>query len=1001
MGFHEQPRTARGPSAFPEVEPGADVQGSVLGAAFRQENLVGAFLNAPVSGALKGDREYELTFGAPPDTSFNPFDVIEGTPYEEYAHILGSTRSQPELRGMMDAIDREQRDRQIIANAGGRGIAASILAGFADVTTALPGLAPLKGAGIARNAVRVGSSAAGEALAVESALQSLQSERTGAESAAAVGGSFILGSALGAGVSKAINRADGGAEVFRRSSAALEGREVEAGTDLDTGLRQAEAESLSAAKVDGALPEDFELPTASAQKVIDLTPRGLSFGLSFAKAKSPAGQKLGAELIESALAFKGVDRLGLEPAVETAVKLSEDRARVSIAKAFSAGYADYRKAHGVSRAQAALKRTDFTAARFAEEVAFSLRRGDVHENPQVQKVAQTMRREVIEPLKERAIKQGLLPEDVKVETAASYFTRMWDSEEIVRRSPEFKGRIARHFAGDMSAARSRGVDGYDLTDVEIDGYAREAAEDVYNTLTSQARIPESLNLTVKARGPMKERTLNVKDADFEDFLNNDAEYVLSRYARVMSADIELKERFGDTTLEGRIKEISDEYNALIDKATEPKTRSALKAERERLIGRTEAARDLIRGTYRIGDKAGIPYRVIQSAMTYNFIRALGGLVLSALPDVYRFAMVHGFKHMYGSALKPLMGSLKQYRVSAAQGRELAGIAETQLNNRLMALADITDPHSARTPVENALQSMGGWASALSGGTLWNDFLKGMATQVTTGRLRNLTNSKADRAFTDRLKLNQRDVQSIRDAMDKHGIEIEGVFDPRADKWPERTREIYARALRADADTVIVTPGIGDKVPGAEHNYWLKPALQFKSFAFAAHTRTMAAGLQEDQARFLISAANMAAMGMFVYYLKAVGGGREPSDNPGTWIAEGLDRSGMYPLVFEVNNMAESMNLPGVYNILSMGEDEASRYAVRNSAGRVLGPTFGLINDVMSTGYLASSQVNPFSSEDAKTVQNADISAARRLLPFGRHPGVQQYLDMYLVPSLKQ
>jgi len=78
---------------------------------------------------------------------------------------------------------------------------------------------------------------------------------------------------------------------------------------------------------------------------------------------------------------------------------------------------------------------------FLEEVGRSMRRGDGHAVPEVARAARTLRETVFDPLKDKAIEAGLLPEDVSVDTALSYLTRVYDPEKVVRRRPEFEGRI--------------------------------------------------------------------------------------------------------------------------------------------------------------------------------------------------------------------------------------------------------------------------------------------------------------------------------------------------------------------------------------------------------------------------------------------------------------------------------------------------------------------------------------------------------------------------------
>jgi len=120
-----------------------------------------------------------------------------------------------------------------------------------------------------------------------------------------------------------------------------------------------------------------------------------------------------------------------------------------------------------------------------------------------------------------------------------------------------------------------------------------------------------------------------------------------------------------------------------------------------------------------------------------------------------------------------------------------------------------------------------------------------------------------------------------------------------------------------------------------------------------------------------------------------------------WIAEGPNRSGTLPLLMEVNKWAESLCAPSVYYALSMGESEASRYAVRSSAGKVLGPTAGLINDLASTLRTGFSKGSELAFGIEGDVTPGDIASMRRLVPFGQHLGVKEYLDLWLVPELQK
>lgn len=90
---------------------------------------------------------------------------------------------------------------------------------------------------------------------------------------------------------------------------------------------------------------------------------------------------------------------------------------------------------------------------FKAKVGLAMRRGDTDPVPEVQEVAQEMRARLFDPMKDEAIKLGLLPEDVEVSTAASYLTRVWNHERLNAKRPEFKGIVQRWFQEARENAR--------------------------------------------------------------------------------------------------------------------------------------------------------------------------------------------------------------------------------------------------------------------------------------------------------------------------------------------------------------------------------------------------------------------------------------------------------------------------------------------------------------------------------------------------------------------
>lgn len=150
---------------------------------------------------------------------------------------------------------------------------------------------------------------------------------------------------------------------------------------------------------------------------------------------------------------------------------------------------------------------------------------------------------------------------------------------------------------------------------------------------------------------------------------------------------------------------------------------------------------------------------------------------------------------------------------------------------------------------------------------------------------------------------------------------------------------------------------------------------------------------------------MMAVGMFVYYLKSLSAGREPSDNVGVWVAEGIDRAGVIPLYMELSNMLESVNGPGVYyllgNLLGENPERVSRYASRNVAGALAGPTAGLLADLKNLTFSGITGLTDDEPGPGSGMTPGTVGSFKRVFPFGNHPGVKQFFNLWLVPGWQE
>src|SRR5690606_31141353 len=193
MPFIEEVRRPQDVANIPAVDADRLPDPSLaetFGAAFRTQNMVGSYL------ASRGVSDpYEI------EEDFDAIDYVKDDPkYAPYVQSFAGIFNRKAADALKLQIDRELQDRRTLDAAGGVGILAEMAAGVVD----LPSLLPIGGAiaggasGVVRSAAAIGIATGLDAGVSEVGLQATQVTRTPQESALNIGGSIILGGALGA-----------------------------------------------------------------------------------------------------------------------------------------------------------------------------------------------------------------------------------------------------------------------------------------------------------------------------------------------------------------------------------------------------------------------------------------------------------------------------------------------------------------------------------------------------------------------------------------------------------------------------------------------------------------------------------------------------------------------------------------------------------------------------------------------------------------------------------
>ncbi|MCK1367615.1 hypothetical protein [Bradyrhizobium sp. 62] len=522
-------------------------------------------------------------------------------------------------------------------------------------------------------------------------------------------------------------------------------------------------------------------------------------------------------------------------------------------------------------------------------------------------------------------------------------------------------------------------------------------------------------MTIKARGPLKERTFNIQDLfqasngrAVEDYLEHDVEHVGRRYTRVMGADVELARKFGSVDMADQFTKIRDDYRNLRAGITDEKQLLALQKREDSDIKDLEAVRDMLRGT-NPGASVDANYsRIVRAVNHFNYLRSMGEVAIASLTETVRPAMVHGLMP-YMETLGQTLTNLKGIKASVKDAQLAGVVTERVLGTRLATLSEIIDPYASRGPVEAFLENMTNVASKWNGIRLLTDMQKSIAAVMTQNRIiKGSTNfaelAEKEKAYLAYLGIDQSMAERIAKQFAEHGESVDKVRVASHEKWSDEVAaRTYRAALSKDVDSIITTKGVAD-TPLFANTPTGRAMLQFKSFALASHQRVLLRGLQEDRARFVGGLIAMTTIGMMATWLKAVSGNRveklqDAGKNPGWWVAEGFDKAGIFAVPMELANTFEKATGFNPIKTPMKAFDQGSAISQKNQnrslIGSVVGPTAGLIDDATQVMGLPKKMI------DGQEVTQGQKNAVERLMPFSSYPGIRQMIRYVVNPQQPQ
>ena len=656
---------------------------------------------------------------------------------------------------------------------------------------------------------------------------------------------------------------------------------------------------------------------------------------------------------------------------------------------------------------------------FNEEVARAMR-NEESAIPEALQSANNWRTELYNPIKDDLVELGLLPEDVSVGTAVGYLNRRWNKGKVSANLPKFIDTTAKWLRdedvrlrdeatkaeADIAEAtgaertrlqeiidRAERKEAKDLTDEDYQRIAEQIAQRIQGT--PDGRLPydwkigegsanNNLNGTVGLRGPLKSRTFQIPDNMVEEFLDNDIEDLGRYYLRNTATDMEIVREFGDLDLTIQKKEILDWYTEAQRTAKTEKERIKLKKQADADIRDITAMRDRMRGVYAQPDPDNVWVRAGRVSRNLNYMRFMGGVVASSVPDVARIFMAEGIGKTFSKGLLPLARNINSFKVSSAEAKRYGVGVDALMGGRSQIISDVADYTQPNTAFERGIQYATDNFGRVNLMDYWTTGVKQLhAVTMQNSVIDGLLKGQVDKRLA-RLGIDAGNAQAMAAELKKHATKVDGVWLSNARNWdsPELER-LWGAAIRKESDRVIVVPG--QEKPLFMSTELGKTIFQFRSFMFASTQRMTIAALQSQDHNALAGVLMLTSLGMMSYSFKQWDAKREIAEDPVELVIEGIDRSGALGGIMEINNTLEklSSNNFGMRPLLGV-DIPAARFASRSMSENLLGPTFGSFLDT------SLRVANAGLAEDGWN--ESDTRALRRLIPYQNLTFIRQAFD---------
>lgn len=920
-------------------------------------------------------------YGAPKE-GFDFSQYLDSPMRKEYAEFYIGAGSEDDMTKIDTFIsEREDIKRRIAEDDSWSGLVSELAVGVADPFNLIPGgvlvKSATKGIAIAKSAGMGATSASGAMAASEVAIQSTAPERSIEESAINTAGALVLGSIIGGGIG-ALSKVHTKSLAEQIMDEVHFNKKPTAKINEDGSLSAAEATSPSnrmanqdrlSKTAEALLMPGFLKTTvvkglnSKFKTTSDITDSFLDHNFTLEKHTQGRTSGLSAE----AMIRQADDKL-FKDMEQPLSKLFKEYIGVD---ADATGLAKIKGDFEALRNQVGKSQTNLD--NFSKEIARELRSPGSSSNNSVVKAAGTLRK-VMDDRVSKLMKHEEFKflEDLTPEQRAKYLSRRWLRKRIIAEGKN--GRFFKMLKSDISKH-------YKVGDEEAFTIASEAMDSM-TRMSDDAIQMDALGFDMKGSIPKttKARTLHfLDDNKYSEYLESDAISLTTHYA--MSADRWLAhksvlQRNGFESIVDVQKSLRDEYELslanLERRANEISVDDMAKARKE-LVEEYESNQelinlesDLILGRADKNNRA--ISRFLGHVRKYNVLTMLGGLVLSAIPDVALQVAKHGIGPIAKELITPLVTDFKRLKLSMKELDQLAIAFDEQNNQVNKAFTDSTfRTGDLPTHWEKVSSVASEGFSALSLSKYWNGTgqrISGhMSSQFLIEAVRKMANGKqlSQKEIVRMAKgtISQDMAQRISKQFDQHGTPVGRGYLLNVSEWTDNEAiDAVTAFIRKEMDEVIIRPGLGD-TPTYVKKYGAIGAtqFQFQTFTSALVNKVVLPGIQDNRANMAIGFVMAIALGNLVEYIKSAQAGKEFKTEMDDILLQGMSRSGMMGLM---GGAALSINPFGEYG---------TRYADRNITGMVLGPSLSTVQRISKLSGLSDG------------ASNSDLKNLKSLVPY--------------------